>query len=356
MLLLLACAEPVPDSGSDPDPYLDPGTPGPYQAGTFEDELQTEDGALTVQAWFPGEGGSSTVEYDDFLEGGAFDDAAPACDGPRPVVVFSHGNSGVRYQSIFLTEHLASRGWIVVAPDHRGNTFYDEGTEDHASLILRRPADIAATFDWLVNEAAADGGPLAGCVDPDGGYAAVGHSFGGYTTFAVSGATIDVAASAEYCSTRAEWLCPELPTVAGDETSFDLGDDRVWAAVPMSPAGYEVLLGGLDDLTVPTMVLSGTLDTLTPMETQVRPYFEGLSTEPRVLGELTDAGHFTFSDACAMAPTFDDCDPPYLSADEAHPLIVAATTAFLEWTAGDDRARDHVPTPDEPAWTWTQAP
>lgn len=48
-----------------------------------------------------------------------------AAPGPFPLVVYSHGNGGLRYVSAFLTEHLASHGFIVVAPDHVGNTAID---------------------------------------------------------------------------------------------------------------------------------------------------------------------------------------------------------------------------------------
>ncbi|HUD17506.1 MAG TPA: hypothetical protein VMQ59_09590, partial [Acidimicrobiales bacterium] len=39
--------------------------------------------------------------------------------GPFPVVLFSHGYGGYPEQSSFLTDHLATWGFVVVAPDHR---------------------------------------------------------------------------------------------------------------------------------------------------------------------------------------------------------------------------------------------
>ena len=49
----------------------------------------------------------------------------PPLPGPHPLIVFSHGNSGFRRQSTFLTTHLASRGFVVAAPDHTGNTLFE---------------------------------------------------------------------------------------------------------------------------------------------------------------------------------------------------------------------------------------
>ena len=52
----------------------------------------------------------------------AYLDAEPALGGPWPIILFSHGNQGIKEQSFFLTEHLASHGYLVVAPDHQYNT------------------------------------------------------------------------------------------------------------------------------------------------------------------------------------------------------------------------------------------
>ena len=49
----------------------------------------------------------------------ALEAATPACDAARSVIVFSHGYSGIRFQSVFFTEWMASHGYLVVAPDHQ---------------------------------------------------------------------------------------------------------------------------------------------------------------------------------------------------------------------------------------------
>lgn len=355
--ILLACAGPQDiDTGAGPPTFYAPDAPGPFIAGTEEAEF-TDGLDYTVQVWFPASTASDDpYRYDDFIEGTARDDGVPDCAAPRPVLVFSHGNVGVRYQSIFLTEHLATHGWVVVAPDHPGNTFFDDSAS-LAELLLRRPVDAVAAFDWLVDVAAAPGGLLEGCVDPDAGYAMGGHSFGGYTSLVVAGATLDAPASADWCAAHPnDWLCDDFAEVMAEvgQTQLHLGDARVWAAVPMAPAGYEVLVGGLADIAVPTMMLGGSLDTLTPMDGQVTPLYAGLAVEPRFLGELEGAGHFTFSDACALLPTFEDCAPPYLDPSVAHPIIATATTAFLQWVQGEEQAAAWLPDPDEALWTWTE--
>jgi predicted dienelactone hydrolase len=71
--------------------------------------------------------------------------ATPA-PGSWPVIVFSHGFGGIRFQSYFLTERLATHGFIVIAPDHPGNTLVDFAQlgDDaaQAQSAIDRPLDI----------------------------------------------------------------------------------------------------------------------------------------------------------------------------------------------------------------------
>lgn len=72
------------------------------------------------------------------------------------------------------------------------------------------------------------------------------------------------------------------------------------------------------------------------MDAQVRPLWEGAASSPKYLAVLEGAGHFVFSDACSFLPVFEDCGEPYLPGDEAHPVIAAVTTAFIEGLRGAD--------------------
>lgn len=358
--LLVGCAAdkaaPSADSGSPAaaEAFLAPDAPGPYAAATFESTLTPGHGVeLAVQAWYPTEAPGGEYRYDDILVGEAVDGGAPACATPRPVVVFSHGNSGIRWQSVFLTETLASRGWIVVAPDHTYNTALDIDADRLEEVVFRRPVDVVSTYDWLVEVAAGPDGPLAGCVDPDAGYAVVGHSFGGYTTLAVAGAVIDPAVVLPYCASTGDWLCDEVGSWfdAHGESVVDLSDPRVWAAVPMTPAGMGALAGGLERVEVPVLMWGGGRDEITPMSTQVQPLFDGLTAMPRHLATLADAGHFTFSDACRFLPTYDDCSPPYREPAEVHAIVNVMTIAFLDHHRGFEEAAGWLPIED-PGLSW----
>ncbi len=121
---------------SNPD---DTSVPGPWPVGA---RSVTVDG-LSVEVWYPAtpgsEAGATPKSYDlrDFLpvseQTKISDEQAPkqtcACfpdlpldegHGPYPVIVFVHGTAGYRAQSLELTQHWASRGFVVLAADHPG--------------------------------------------------------------------------------------------------------------------------------------------------------------------------------------------------------------------------------------------
>ena len=61
-----------------------------------------------------------------------------------------------------------------------------------------------------------------------------------------------------------------------------------------------------------------------------------------------------FSDACLLLPGFEDCDPPYLDAAVAHPIITTVSTAFLQHTQGVEGAAAWLPPEDEPLLSWEE--
>lgn len=350
-LLWLGCTG-GEDPASEPAPWGDPAEVGPHPVGTQELAIESREGVpLTVQVWYPAtQAPASPATYDGFFPSPTAGDSLPAaCASPRPVVVFSHGNEGLRWQSFFLTERLASHGFVVVSPDHTYNTWLDADAERMAEVALRRPWDLADSFDHLLARSGSDGDALDGCADPDAGYAVVGHSFGGYTAFAAAGAFIDVAASLEVCATEGGWLCDAVEAYAatyGADAVIDRSDPRVWASVPMSPAGYEVLVGGLPSIPVPVLALTGDEDDLTPPR-DVRAMYRDVSSEKH-LGLLAGASHYTFSDACTILPSETFCAGS-IDLELAHERIDAAVVSRLRQLLGDEGVR--FP-PDDSEWSW----
>jgi predicted dienelactone hydrolase len=136
-----------------------------------------------------------------------------------------------------------------------------------------------------------------------------------------------------------------------EETRVTFLDERVWAGVPMAPAGYEALTGGLAAVIVPTFFLAGSLDTTSPMASQVMPLFDGLGSQEKVVAEIHTAGHLAFSNACDMLPTNDECAEPFIDVLEGHQLIKTAIAAFLGDQRGIDGMESFLPAEDERV-TW----
>lgn len=152
-LLLLAAAVALPALA--PAPKLPPMT-GPYAVGTTivhlvdaeREEIYTEEESdkrqVMAQIWYPAArtGDGETAVFLPHLDAAApvlarqfdlppfiFDhlnlaplnirkDVPVAGDGPFPVILFSHGLTGIRVQNTSMVRELASHGYVVGAVDH----------------------------------------------------------------------------------------------------------------------------------------------------------------------------------------------------------------------------------------------
>ncbi|MCP4807686.1 MAG: hypothetical protein GY913_27125 [Proteobacteria bacterium] len=328
MVWLLAC------TGGEPE--LEPHFDAPDSAGTFTPV--TTDGLipgstldLPVQLWWPSldTDRGSIAEYDGLLTGDARTQGDVSCEaGSLPVVVFSHGNTGIRWQSIFLTERLAAHGYVVVAPDHVFNTLTDIDDERRDEIAIRRPQDVDDAFEWALEQP-----EVADCVDPEAGYAIIGHSFGGYTSLAISGALVDVEGLAADCETGDdEFLCDVSPYADGPW--WDGSDARAWASIPLTPVGRDEFGEGLAEVAVPTLVVGGDRDDVTSMDEQILPIWEGVPDAE--LATVRNAGHFSFSVMCDLTSAANGCEDDMLPVEQVHELTNELTLSFL----GDVRGFD----------------
>lgn len=66
--------------------------------------------------------------------------------------MYSHGSGGQRYLASDYTETISSHGYIVVAPDHTGNTAIERVAQvpiDRDRVALDRPLDVIAVIDAM---------------------------------------------------------------------------------------------------------------------------------------------------------------------------------------------------------------
>ncbi len=360
-LALLACAPAPPDTGDtapavEPPPaWVAPDARGPYEAGveTFE-YVDPRGKAMVLEVWYPArpEEGAEPEPYPLLpITREAYREAPADLRGaPYPLIAFSHGYSGIRYQSIFLTEVLAQHGFVVVAPDHPNNTLFDVDETMVGQVMAERPDDVRYAVDELL--AMVDGGHerLGGMVDPEAGYGAMGHSFGAITSMILAGAQLDGQSMVDYCATRGGWLCSLVDDVDPALLTTEIeGDERALWPVAMSP-GLWYAFGSEGEGLAPVdeiLMLGGTLDDIFDYQEHIRPTY-GFASGPKALGTLEGAGHFAFSDVCEVAYLFlPECEVDddgealegYLDIEQAHRITQVLVTAWARLhIAGDEDA------------------
>lgn len=241
------------------------GQDGPYQAGhrtvefTYQAVSTGEERMLTLHFWYPTEAtvGEETVYMGLLADEGCFEDAplaAPAVGDRYPLHVHSHGHKGYAGSSPHLMRHFATHGWVVAAPDHRGNTIMDNIDPRPAWMYTVRLEDISATLDHLEGLDADD--PLAGAVDP-GRALLSGHSYGAYTALGLSGAEYDAEKVAEICAAEPSGACT---AAVSDHFAAGYFEPRFVAAIVMAPGSYAVYGLGLAAIQTPTMHMTGSED------------------------------------------------------------------------------------------------
>jgi predicted dienelactone hydrolase len=216
--------------------------------GTFAGAL---DRTLQTAVWYPATPGTSGR------------DVALAVDGrPFPLVVFGHALGSYNSQSMFLTTHLASHGYVVAAPAFPLSNAAAPG----GARITDLPAqagDITFVIDAFLGFASAAGNRFAGGIDAER-IAMSGHSGGALTTL----------------------------VAAYDQR---LRDPRIKAALPFSPPGCFFQQGYFDAAGVPLLILQGDRDLLadavgdaTAVFTRARP--------PKTLVVVREGNHLGFAD------------------------------------------------------------
>ncbi len=346
----------APDAAADvviaPSPNPPPDKWGPYVVGTrvknWVDESRKR--KVTTRIWYPvvETGGDAAVYFDAIIikvKGKAIDKGS-AKPGPWPLVMFSHGFKGIDWQSYDYTEYLASHGFIVVAPDHEGNTLLDFGAtkETESQSALERPKDLLFAYNELVKLNGPNNGDFTGLVDLTK-VAVSGHSFGGYTALVSNGATVDVDTAKQNCKTQSNMLCK-----GGYMDSWPNGTTLSVTAMPGLKAticlapGFYVAFGdkGLKTIQTPTLIFSGTLDDTVPVDTDIVPIYNAL---PVAKGKvvITGAGHMSYTDVCALPPAQavpqlkEMCfKPGMIDSAKVFAMTNALTVAWLNrWLKGD---------------------
>lgn len=262
---------------------------------------------LATEVWYPAQESSDVRTRYELLPGIAFDspvatEGAQATIDSCPVVVWSHGRTGLRHNYTILCEALSRRGYVVVSADHAGDTLFDWLTGanvDDETNERQRLGDVSFVIDSLLNGLGQSLPPIDAKAVFVGG-----HSYGGLTAV-VSATGIH-----------------GIPA-----------DDRVRAI-----AGAQAYTRTLPDevinrLRVPGLLLVGLGDLTTPPATDADPIWNRLKdTDPRHRRiDLTHGGHQACSDFAyymEMLPSIPDV--PQLVIDYLESIAAESPAGFRD--------------------------
>ena len=270
----------------------------------------------------------------------------------HPLVIVSHGYSNDPNAMTWLTENLASKGYVVAAIHHEDPPITDRTRL--AEPLMRRPLDIAFVAQTLQKLLAKEHFVDASRT------ALIGYSMGGYGVLTAAGATLDPDGGAVK-RVPGGLLAPFARGGALRDTIVVKG---LRAVVAIAPAGGGPLASwgadGVRAIAVPLLLISGNEDRTVDYATGARAIFDTASGAHRYLLTFKGAGH-----AIGLSPVPDAMrqrlwdedwfEDPVWRKDRITAINTHFITAFLDRHVKGDESRDaylDVPLPESSAGAW----
>lgn len=277
---------------------------------------------LRTAIWYPGE---ATATKEETIFGGPPEKeifapvtVAPGAEissaSPKyPLIVLSHGTGGGAIQMMWLGYYLASRGYIVAAVNHHGNTAAENQPAPQGFLLFwERAKDLTVVLDRMLADPT-----FAARIDRKR-IGAAGFSLGGYTVIAIAGGVFSPKEFESFCrSPRRDFTCEpqnEFPAAQRlfeelkktdpvvQESLRHAGDSyrdkrvkRVFAVAPALGSGFTA--AGLSKVKIPVRIVIGQADKITPLTTNAQRY-ANLIKGARLTVLPGEIGHYTFLAEC----------------------------------------------------------
>jgi predicted dienelactone hydrolase len=286
---------------------------------------------LTYRAAFWGESPKPPVSFT--VPGLAVMNATPT-GAAHPLIIVSHGYSNAPASMTWLTENLASKGYVVAAIHHEDPNPYVVSADKRAAPNFNRPLDIAFVTAQLQ-------ATLGKQIDP-AKVALIGYSQGGYGVLTAGGATLDPEGP-NMELVAGGWL---KKVARGAAAAGEITVPGVKAIVALAPAGGAGKSAwgteGLAAITAPLLLIQGDADPVVDYKTGALAVFTGARNADRYLLTYKQAGH-----AIALNPVppemrgtvwdIDWFEDPIWRQDRINAINLHFITAFLAMhLRGDD--------------------
>lgn len=331
---------------------------------------KSQDRLLDSLVWYPaieGSGNAERAEYTrQFIQdpkspmpelprnwtttGHAISNAAPVMEETFPLIVLAHGWAGNPAALTYIGENLASKGYVVIAPDLMD--VLPDDPQVFELLFPRAMINRAQDLNFILEEAtgvmAGEHAWLSTLIDPDK-VALIGNSLGGMGALRTAGVAYDGTSPA------ASWIPGGLfeNQTSQAEDPIDVTFENLDAMVLIAPWGAQddaalFSNNALASLTAPLFVISGELDAIAGYETGPKRIYQEAGSQEKYHLTFEAAGHgITPAPVPAAADEY-----PYGAIGTRDAVwrgeAVAATqqhflTAFLDATLkSDDTARHYL--------------
>lgn len=267
------------------------------------------DRPITIEVWYPAilpEGSKEIESYTQVLgrngtknrplvpftfNGRALRDAKITDSKEKyPLIILSHGYVGSRLLFTYLSENLASKGYVVVSIDHTDSTYKDAA--NFTSTLVNRSLDQLFVLNEIARLSESSNNFLFNRVDTNN-TGLVGYSMGGYGGLNTCGAGYNDKALAFYKSATGGNIALDNRVMKSEDYE-NFTDDRIKAFVALAPWGManEVWgAEGLAGLKTSTFFVSGSEDDISKYENGVKAIYEGAVNSDRYLLTYINARH-----------------------------------------------------------------
>jgi predicted dienelactone hydrolase len=312
---------------------------------------------LTTAIWYPA---AATATKEETIFGGPPEKeifvpvtVAPGAEiSPAartyPLIVMSHGTGGSAIMMMWLGYYLASRGYIVAAVNHHGNTAAEPQPAPQGFLLYwERAKDLTSVLNKLLAD------PVFGKRIDRNRIGAAGFSLGGYTVISVAGGVFSSQQYETFCrSPQRDFTCepqhefPDAPKLFEElkktdpvvqeslrhagESYRDKRIKRVFAIAPALGSGFTA--SGLSKVKIPVRIVIGQADKIAPLATNAQRY-ANLIKGARLTVLPGEIGHYTFLAECNAhgKAVVDICrDPEIIDRTVVHRQVAQLAFEFFE--------------------------